>query len=236
MSRDMILRAATYNIRKSVGLDWRRDPERILAVLSELRADIVALQEADRRFGARISTLPPGALAEAGWRAAAFPRAAGGIGWRGNAVLLGPGARLLAARALPLPSLEPRGAVMAEIEVHGVTLRVAAMHLGLTGAQRMRQAAAILAEVEAGPRLPTILLGDMNEWQPSAGVHALFAERYRIAASGPSFHASQPVAALDRIVHSEDLTLRDCGVHHSALARRASDHLPVWAEFEPAAR
>ena len=46
-----MIRVATYNIRKSVGQDWRRRPDRVLAVLSEIDADIVALQEVDRRFG-----------------------------------------------------------------------------------------------------------------------------------------------------------------------------------------
>jgi endonuclease/exonuclease/phosphatase family metal-dependent hydrolase len=41
------LKVATYNIRKCVGTDRRRQPERILAVLAEIDADIVALQEAD---------------------------------------------------------------------------------------------------------------------------------------------------------------------------------------------
>ena len=53
------LRIASYNIRKCVGLDRRRDPERVLGVIAGLGADIVALQEADRRLGARPSTLDP---------------------------------------------------------------------------------------------------------------------------------------------------------------------------------
>jgi endonuclease/exonuclease/phosphatase family metal-dependent hydrolase len=32
-------------------------------------------------------------------------------------------------------------------------------------------------------------------------------------------------------MHCGSLTLKDCGVHRSALAATASDHLPVWAEF-----
>ena len=55
---------ATYNIRKAIGLDRRRDPARILAILREIDADIVALQEADRRFGERASALPQSQIAE----------------------------------------------------------------------------------------------------------------------------------------------------------------------------
>ena len=44
------LKVATYNIRKAVGLDQRRNPERILAVLKEIDADIITLQEVDRHW------------------------------------------------------------------------------------------------------------------------------------------------------------------------------------------
>ena len=52
-----MIRIATYNIRKCVGLDWRRRPDRVIRVLAEIDADIVALQEADRRLGRRAATL-----------------------------------------------------------------------------------------------------------------------------------------------------------------------------------
>ena len=53
MSRAVELKFASYNIHKAVGTDGRRDPDRILSVLHELGADVVALQEVDRRFGRR---------------------------------------------------------------------------------------------------------------------------------------------------------------------------------------
>ncbi|MGD9812262.1 MAG: endonuclease, partial [Sphingobium sp.] len=53
------IRVASYNIRKAIGTDRRRSPERILAVLAEIDADVVILQEADRRFGPRVAALPP---------------------------------------------------------------------------------------------------------------------------------------------------------------------------------
>ncbi|MFN5901707.1 MAG: endonuclease/exonuclease/phosphatase family protein, partial [Novosphingobium sp.] len=54
----MELTFASYNIHKAVGTDRRRDPDRILAVLREIDADVIALQEADRRIGRRESVLP----------------------------------------------------------------------------------------------------------------------------------------------------------------------------------
>ena len=52
---------------------------------------------------------------------------------------------------------------------------------------------------------------------------------YRIAPTGPSFHARRPVAVLDRIMVDHDLVIEAAGVHHSERARIASDHLPIWA-------
>lgn len=52
------IRVASYNIRKAVGLDWRRDTHRIADVLAEVDADVIALQEADKRLGARAGVLP----------------------------------------------------------------------------------------------------------------------------------------------------------------------------------
>ena len=45
MLRDGRLRVVTYNVHKCVGLDRRTRPARIAAVLRELDADVIALQE-----------------------------------------------------------------------------------------------------------------------------------------------------------------------------------------------
>jgi endonuclease/exonuclease/phosphatase family metal-dependent hydrolase len=47
----------------------------------------------------------------------------------------------------------------------------------------------------------------------------------------PSFHARHPVAQLDRIIVHKDMSIEAAGVHMSAAARRASDHLPIWGEI-----
>src|SRR4051794_4950779 len=49
---------ASYNMRKAIGTDRRRNPQRVLDVLHEIDADVVALQEADKRFGGRASAVP----------------------------------------------------------------------------------------------------------------------------------------------------------------------------------
>ena len=58
MSDTPTLTVASYNMRKAVGLDRRRNPARVLQVLEEIDADIVALQEADKRVGTRGAAVP----------------------------------------------------------------------------------------------------------------------------------------------------------------------------------
>lgn len=230
-----MIKVASYNMRKAIGADRRRRPESILDVLAEVDADIVALQEADRRFGKRHSAIPPEMLARHGhYKAVPFDVRPGSLGWHGNAILVRQDAEILAFEALALPTLEPRGAVMAEVRCKGLNLRIVGMHLDLSGLMRRRQARAVLDQIAARPPMPTVLMGDLNEWRPDHGCLKDFGRHYRFAATGPSFHARRPIARLDRIIVDPALAIDSCGTHRSAGATTASDHLPVWARLKAA--
>lgn len=226
-----MLKVASYNMRKSIGTDRRRRPERTLEVLREIDADVVALQEADRRFGARQGVITPHLLEEhSPWKAVQFGVRSGSMGWHGNAILVRKEAQILDCEILHLPALEPRGAVMADLRVNGEVLRVVGMHLDLSGLWRRRQAHAILAHLGASAhQLPTVMMGDLNDWSAQSGCLKDFGRHFTFAETGRSFHARRPVARLDRIMVSPELAVSDSGVHDSAAARTASDHLPVWA-------
>jgi endonuclease/exonuclease/phosphatase family metal-dependent hydrolase len=228
-----MLRVASYNIRKALGTDRRRAPLRILDVLNEIDADVIALQEADRRFGARLAALPVGMIEHhTPYTVVDVAARTGSIGWHGNALLVRRGIEVQNLARLTLPTLEPRGAVLADLEVDGKPLRVVGMHLDLSGLHRRRQGHAITAAIaERDPR-PTILMGDTNEWRPHAGCFIDFAHKFRIAPTGASYHSRRPVGRLDRIMVDHDTQIIACGVHTSALAIKASDHLPVWADVE----
>ncbi len=229
-----MITVASYNIHKGIGTDRKRMPERILHVLATIDADIVTLQEADRRFGARAAVLPLALIDRFGWMPVTFGARPASMGWHGNLLLVRKDMTVIDRAAITLPSLEPRGAIMADIRTrHGQQLRVVGMHLDLSGLRRPRQAQAIIARVAACRQaLPTILMGDMNEWSATTGCLHEFARHYRIADTGPSFHARRPVARLDRIMVSHDLRITSCGVETGKLARVASDHLPIWARIE----
>jgi len=225
-----MIKVASYNMHKAVGSDRLRQPERILDVLNEIAADIVVLQEADRRFGKRAAALPRDLIARCSdYVAVPLGRRPESIGWHGNAILVRRGIAIRAHGHIDLPTLEPRGAVFAELAIGEVELRVVGMHLDLSGLWRRKQARCVLDALASRPMLPTVMMGDLNEWRGASGCLHDFARHYRFAATGKSFPARRPLARLDRIMADSALKIVDCGVHHSLRARHASDHLPIWA-------
>jgi endonuclease/exonuclease/phosphatase family metal-dependent hydrolase len=223
---------ASYNIHKAVGLDGRRDPDRIIAVLRELHADVIALQECDRRFGERESVLPKAMLDDTPWQAAHVAKRQRSLGWHGNALLVRRDIAIEHAEPIDLPMLEPRGAVGADLMVEGRRVRVLGMHLDLSGLRRRDQLRAILRHCAGRAHCPTVLMGDFNQWGRSTGALRELADAWHVLTTGNSFPSRRPIAPLDRIVHSGGWTCHDSGVHHSALAVAASDHLPIRAVLE----
>ena len=230
-----MIRVASYNMRKAIGTDRRRRPERTIDVLNELDADVIALQEADRRFGSKSSAIPLAMLeAHSDYKPVEIDNRVGSIGWHGNALLVRKSIEVREHHLFQLPSLEPRGAVLAELVLDDALLRVVGMHLDLSGLWRRQQAQAILAHLhERDGEPPTVLMGDLNEWSTHGGCLREFGRDHDFAPCGRSFHARRPIAALDRIMVSRDLAVVGSGVHRTICSRRASDHLPIWAEIEP---
>ena len=230
--RQDTLRVASYNIRKCIGLDRRRDPERVLSVLAELDADVIALQEADRRLGPRPSALPKDRIPlVTGLSAVPFEEGSVSLGWHGNAILLRDDLTIEVADMLDLPSLEPRGAVLNEFSSSRGDLRVVGVHLGLTRSHRRAQWEEIREVLDKRAEMPTVVLGDYNEWREDRGLEPL-EDDFTIHSPGLSFHSARPVASLDRIALTRELELQDAGVHERGEALRASDHLPIWADLK----
>lgn len=224
------LKFASYNIHKAVGLDRRRDPDRILSVLHEIDADVVALQECDRRFGRREAVLPRARIEDSAYRPVALDTRPASLGWHGNGFLVKKDLPVIEAEVVPLPTLEPRGAVRVDLDFAGQRVRAVGMHLDLSGFRRRHQAEAVLRHLgDCGEPCPTVVMGDTNEWSASGGMLRLFGKGWQRPDCGPSFPTRRPLARLDRIFASDDWHCEDSGVHHSYLASRASDHLPVWA-------
>lgn len=224
------LRIASYNIQKCVGLDLRRQPRRILTVLSAIGADIIALQEADKRLPPRPAALPHFVIEEAGFQAVDLG-GAGSLGWHGNAILWrGNSVSLRDKGHIPLPGLEPRGAVWALFDTPIGALRVVGAHLGLVPASRRDQVLELRADLEAFCDVATIWAGDFNDWSKGASLTGL-APQMRFLPPLASFPALRPIAPLDRLALSSELQAQNHGVYRNQPAQIASDHLPLWADI-----
>ena len=189
---------ASYNIHKCVGTDNRFDPGRITDVISEIGADIIALQEADQRFGERAGLLDLERL-HRDCHLIAVPIAAfsaKGHGWHGNVLLLREGA-VAKVHQLKLPGVEPRGALVVDLDLKAGPLRIIAAHFGLLRHSRARQAAAIIAAISEAEERPTLLIGDLNEWRMGrrSALSSLSPIFDHAATAVPSFPSRFPLLA-----------------------------------------
>lgn len=224
---------ASYNIHKCVGTDGRFDPARIINVISELGADVVAIQEADERFGRRRGLLDLSSLErQTGLTLVPTSVQVDGHGWHGNALFLKRGG-VAGMRRLNLPGGEPRGALVVDLELPAGPLRLVAAHLGLLKRSRQWQLRSIMGAIEEGPRMPTLILGDLNEWRPGrrSSLQALGPAFGPVTTGISSFPSYFPVVALDRAIGSPGL-IASIDVHQSPLAQVASDHLPLRAHID----
>lgn len=221
----MRVTVASYNIHKAEGLDRRVDLSRIAAVLQEIDADLVGVQEI---FLPQAEAL----AAELGMRMAmGVTRDHGRLPY-GNAVFT----RFAVLGSHPFdlsrPPREPRGGIRLDTIVGGGMLHLFNVHFGLKIRERAHQVAALVREQVLHRDLsgPRVVIGDLNEWFPGAVGRALRRELHgpRIRRTHP---APLPLFPLDRIYWDRALDSEGFHVHRSRLARVASDHLPVVARL-----
>jgi len=234
---------ATYNVHTCVGTDRRYDPARIAAVLRELGADIISLQEVvAHRDGANLPDQGSFLAQATGLRAISLPPAAEHRSRFGNAILTG--LPVLAVRHIDLSvdGYAPRGALDVDLDAGRHRLRVVATHFGLRSGERRAQAQRLLGALtsrdagngaipaaDAGTAI--LMMGDLNEWRGRrGGIRALDRELGH-APAPRTFPSWCPILPLDRIYAAPPALLRDFDVHRSSLARLASDHLPLRARL-----
>jgi endonuclease/exonuclease/phosphatase family metal-dependent hydrolase len=222
---------ASYNVHKCVGVDGKFDPGRTSHVIREMAPDVIALQEADTRFGERRGLLD---LAWLERETGLFPVPVSGVakahGWHGNVIFFREGL-VRDVHQLRLPGLEPRGALITELELaDGKALRIIAAHLGLLHRSRHQQTRMIIDILRSRDEQPTLLLGDLNEWRlgDRSSLNTLTSV-FGLPPAVPSFPSRLPVLALDRIMANRPGLIENVVAHDSPLARLASDHLPIKA-------
>lgn len=229
LGREIVV--ASYNVHRWTGLGGGRvpDPARAGFVISEIGADIVALQEVLRPFD---DPDPLERIADALQLHLAFVATrVHRRGEVGNAILSRWPITSVFSLDLSFSRVERRSAVAVRFAGPRTSLSVVATHLALVDRTRRRQVRSILEH----PQLqgPVVLLGDMNAWRNCEATRTLEQELVggREVTWPRTFPATRPVLSLDRI-YARGARVHQVRAHVSAAARRASDHLPVVARIE----
>ena len=230
-------RVMTFNIRHGENMDRVYALEGIADVIRGQRPDVVALQEVDRRWGARSAFEDqPARLGELtgmmGHFGVAIERAGGEYG---NLLL----SRLpLSEHSMtPLPKLseasEQRCVVGARVELEGRPLRVYCTHLQHNSAEERAAQVRSLLELVGRQNEPCVMAGDFNA-QPQQEELRPLMERLTDAWTscsvepGYTIPSTGPAKRIDYVFASESLRVVDARV----VGTRASDHLPVVVELE----
>jgi len=229
---------ASYNIHSCRGLDRRRDIHRVAAVIRELDADLLALQELCTEYGVREDRRQMQALAElTGYHPVPGPTLIRDDTPCGTAIFTRHPVQRAHLEDLSLAHREPRGALDVTVSLQGLRVRLIGTHLGLMMRERERQIQQLLNLVEDADSDVLLLTGDINEWWPWSPALGRLHRRLGRRPGMATFPASLPLLALDRLwLHSRhrcELRLRR---HWSRRAFWASDHLPIHAAVGVAPR
>ena len=238
-----IVRIATYNIHKGVqgiGPQRRLEIHNLGLAVEQLDADIVCLQEVrgvnrreEQHFSRWPELLQADFLAPQGYEAVYRSNAYTRHGEHGNALLSRWPVLAHQQEDISDHRFEQRGLLHVEVMVHGQSVHVVVVHLGLIRASRARQLAQLQRFIarEVPPNAPLLVAGDFNEWGALVGrllgginLKAFEANRHF------TFPARLPLLQLD-YVYARGLRPLGVQVPRGRIWWRMSDHLPLIAEF-----
>jgi endonuclease/exonuclease/phosphatase family metal-dependent hydrolase len=233
------MRLLTYNIHKGIGgRDRRYDLERVWQVIRELDPDLICLQEVTQNARRTRHHDQPMMLAE---------RLCAGAhlyqmnvryheGGYGNLLLSRWPLRRRHQVSLRLGRRKSRGAQMVVVETPEGSLHLSNVHLGLAEKERHWQVNHLLHHplFRESLHLPTLVVGDCNDWRNTLAAGPFARHAFELVTGPPSHFRSFPaflsVLSLDKAFH-RGVVIRHAHVVRSALARRASDHLPLVIDF-----
>lgn len=234
------IRILTYNIHKCRGLDRRVHPARIVEVLREIDADVIALQEVLSTAGDAEEDQAQYIATELGFhfRLGENRRLDGGA--YGNLLLSRFPLRASQNHNITTQGCEQRGCLRADIDLDTTTLHVFNVHLGTSFFERRQQARKLISsEILHHPGLhgTRVVLGDFNEWTRGRASHLLdrYFQSVDIRANlgrTRTYPGVFPLLHLDHIYFDPALKVRRLELHRSRVALIASDHLPLIADFE----
>jgi len=233
-------RIATYNIHKGRGLDGRVRIERIAAVLEEIDADIVALQEVVSHEGRSIQDHQAGYLASLfgyHYEIGETRKHRGGV--YGNATLSRWSFESSRHVDLSVPRREERGVLRTDVKIGHHVLHIFNVHLGTAHRERRTQATRLMDENllrAIDIRGPRIVLGDFNEWTHGLVTRVLSSEFHLTDLRNHlrrtrAYPAILPLLNLDHIYFDHQLRIGEARFHRNRRSLIASDHLPLVADF-----
>ena len=227
------MRVATYNVHSCIGTDGQHDPERVATVITELNADIVALQEFTYPASVALETRSPVTLTTLdSYTCALGPTRQNVTQCFGNALFTRHPIVEVHRIDLSMEKREPRGALAATVNVGGAQVHILAAHLGLRVHERRFQVQQILNYLDSVKNTLFVVLGDFNDWLPGRSVVHVLDRRLGRQPRPASFPVAWPLVALDRVWVQPTRALRRIFTHATPTARVASDHLPVVADIE----
>jgi len=219
------IRIMTFNIRHGRGLDGKVNLERIAREIADSRADLVALQEADRfhvRSGFRDQVRVLADRLDMNWAFA--PSVRMGITLYGNAVL----ARfpILREETFLLPGVKERRALQKVVVLVGdEEMTVYNTHLGVLPEERSEQLR-IIAELLRETDGPAVLLGDFNmeDGHPLMSLLGPEWKKLKMETKSPTIVSGHEIdhVFVNRTAHLPKVW---------TIPTDASDHNPVVAEF-----
>lgn len=230
------IRIVTYNIHRCRGLDGRTRPDRIAAVLRDVGADIVALQEvvgSGAYGGGHAEAI--GAALGMGWVLAPARRLRGHP--FGNAVLSRFPITHHVDHDLSWRTCEPRRLQRVDVTVDGRLLHVYNVHLGTAILERRHQArrlgTIVLDRHVTGPKL---VLGDFNEWTKGLATTLLTEKLHSVDLRNHlrrrrTYPGLFPLLHLDHIYYTGHVEVVRIELPRTRLSLVASDHLPLVADI-----
>jgi endonuclease/exonuclease/phosphatase family metal-dependent hydrolase len=235
------LRIVTYNVHKCRGLDRRVRPARIVEVLREIDADIIALQEVLSIEGAAREADQACFIAEElGLRYCLGENRRLRGGAYGNVVLSRLPVQATRNYDLSWRGCERRGCLRVDMEIsESRLLHVFNVHLGLALLERRHQARRLVGpDILNNKELQgtRVILGDFNEWTRGLTSRLLAAQlesvniRHHLRRAR-TYPGVLPLLHLDHIYFDPALELERLTLYRSRAALMASDHLPLVADF-----
>lgn len=243
------IRILTYNIHSFRGTDGKMDAQRVANILSELNADVIALQEV-QQSSAALRSNQLATLAETLDMEVHFTKTRPqGDEDFGIATLVRHPFHVRAEGTLPSLRKEPRAAQWLSIRAGSTAVDLVNTHLSVNFFERVHQLRSLVQHPEADPRpagvfprLPAsdhlVLVGDFNAGYLSPEYRYL-SRRLRNAQRcvrrwlKPTYPSRFPLLRLDHVWIGQGWDVENATVVSSPATRLASDHLPLLVTLRP---